>query len=160
MSPVRVRSIRASQTGKCQLSVLEHDENVSLGKEASRFHHTTSVSLCSIICKMRIMVMEPTTEGHYDLWFPNVFGTREWFGGRQFLHGREWGWEEDGSGGMHGMGSSGEQQLKLLPLTYHSPPAGWSVTWNLGTPDYVDYTMEFLFNLIYLSKALGVSPRM
>ena len=82
--------------------------------------------------------MEPTTEGHYDLWFPNVFGARKWFGGRQFFHGREWGWEEDGSGGMHGMGSSGEQQLKLLPLTYHSPPAEWSVTWNLGTPDCVD----------------------
>ena len=39
---------------------------------------------------------------------------------------------------MHAMGSSGDQQLKLLCLAYRSPPAGWSLAWGLGTPDYVD----------------------
>ena len=28
--------------------------------------------------------MEPTTEGHYEQLFPNVFVTRECIGGRQF----------------------------------------------------------------------------
>ena len=58
---------------------------------------------------------------------PNLFGTRGWFHGRQFFHGRGWGWgvgsggnASDGSGGN---ASNGELQMKLYSLARHSPPA-------------------------------------
>ena len=52
---------------------------------------------------------------------PNVFGTRDWFPGRQFFH-------RSGVGGRGWSGSNvskGEQQMKLRLLVYHSPPAVW-----------------------------------
>ena len=48
----------------------------------------------------------------------NLFGSRDWFRGRQFLHGRGAG-VGDGSGGN---ASHGEQQMKLRSLACCSPP--------------------------------------
>ena len=48
---------------------------------------------------------------------PNLFGTRDWFHGRQYFHRLGVG---DGSGGN---ASDGGWQMKLCSLTHHSPPA-------------------------------------
>ena len=45
---------------------------------------------------------------------PNLFGTRDWFCGRQFFRGVGVGWGDDGSGGNV---SDGEWQMKLCLLT-------------------------------------------
>ena len=50
---------------------------------------------------------------------PNIFGTRDWFRGRQFFHGWRRG---DGSGSD---ASDGGQQMKLHSLAHRSPPAVW-----------------------------------
>ena len=49
---------------------------------------------------------------------PKLFGTRNWFRGRQFFHG--WGWEADGSGGNESDGGAADEApLACLLL----PPA-------------------------------------
>ena len=65
---------------------------------------------------------------------PNLFGTRDWFCGRQFFH-RRWQGTGDGSGCN---ASDGEPQMKLCSLARHSPPAVRPVPnrlrTRLGTP--------------------------
>ena len=61
----------------------------------------------------------------YNSAIPNLFGTWDWFRGRQFFH--RW---ERGEGGMvqvvmQVMGRDGEQQMKLCWLACRSPPSVW-----------------------------------
>ena len=48
----------------------------------------------------------------------NLFGTRDWFRGRQFFQGLG-----GGGNGSSGNASDGEQQMKLCLLAHCSPPA-------------------------------------
>ena len=57
---------------------------------------------------------------------PNLFGTRDRFHGRHFVH---WGGGDgsggNASGGSGGNVSDGEWEMKLRSLTHCSPPAVW-----------------------------------
>ena len=61
------------------------------------------------------------------LWYksavPNLCGTRDRFGGRQFFHGRGGGQAGMVQVVMPAMGSDGELQMKLHSLARRSPPA-------------------------------------
>ena len=83
---------------------------------------------------------------------PNLFGTRDWFCGRQFFHGQG-GWGGDGAGDNV---SDGERQMKLCLLACCSPPAGGpssqqamdqyrSEAWGFGTPALKDISLEIFF---------------
>ena len=58
---------------------------------------------------------------------PNLFGTRDWFHGRQFFYGGGGGERARGmvQAVMQATGSDGEQQMKLWLLASCSPPAVW-----------------------------------
>ena len=70
---------------------------------------------------------------------PNVFGTRDWFHGRQFFHGRD-GWGETGGGAQVVMQeklcSLARPHLLLRGLVPNRPQTGIGL-WpgGLGTPD-------------------------
>ena len=50
---------------------------------------------------------------------PNLYGTRDWFRGRQFLHERGWGGEGSGGNASDGerWGTADEASLARRPLT-------------------------------------------
>ena len=66
---------------------------------------------------------------HFKAAVPNLSGTRDWFRGRQFFHGRGWGGGYGSGGGASdgarwgAMGHDGEWQMKLGSLARRSPPA-------------------------------------